>query len=780
MSHDISPRHIRVFLSSPSDVPNERKIAIDVLDQLPYDPLLRGKITVEVVAWDKKGGGTAMIATKTPQEAINEGLPMPSECDIVVVIFWSRMGTPLPESEVKPESYCYPTGTMWAESRYLSGTEWEYVDAMKAADSGGKPLVIVYRRSEPPVITMTDPKFDQKREQWQHVEAFFKSFNNPDGSIRHAYNSYGTPDDFREMFEDHMREQVGRILAEPVRADAPPTPEPPLWEGSPFPGLRAFTPDDAPIFFGRGRETDALIEKVRDSRFVAVVGASGSGKSSLVGAGLIPRLRGNAISGEIVGSKDWHIVTFTPGGASGDPFRALTDALVKAFPALIPSPLEAKRLKDEFVAALQDDPASLVDTCTAALAGQPAWSEVLLFVDQFEELFTVVPEPFRAPFVDLLAATAASTRVRAVVTMRADFYHACLKYKALEELLRTGSFPLGVPNQVALHEMITRPAARAGLVFEDGLPERILEDTGDEPGALALMAYTLDELYKACTGESGRVLSHAAYDALGGVTRAIGTRAHHIFETFSEDEQRVFFNIIRQLLTVRADGVPTRKRISLSQVQIDETSIKVVQAFTDARLFVSGINEQSKEPVIEIAHEALFGAWPHLNAWIIKAKEHIVLIEEMKRAAFVWYRNRQKDAYLWPDERLKLVYGAIRRLGIDLQQEFSPHELAFLIPEATRLLRELENVYTPHTRRSWIGERLSDIGDPRPGVGLRHDGLPDISWCEVPGGEITLKGNAGTFRVEPFYIARYTITCIQFQAFLVVDHTGRRGNEVSL
>lgn len=304
MSHDANRRHIRIFLSSPGDVPNERKIAIDVLDQLPYDPPFRGKITTEVIAWDKKGAGTAMIASKTPQEAINEGLARPSECDIVIVIFWSRMGTPLAKSEVKPETYRYPTGTAWEDWRYLSGTEWEYIDGMQAAEREGTPTVIVYRRTEKVLLDPSDTDFPKKLEQWQHVEAFFKSFSNPDGSIRHSYNPYASPDEFREQFEHHMREVIGRLLDAPARRrTTESTSLPDLWKGSPFPGLRAFTPADAPIFFGRGRETDDLVKRLSngENRFLAVVGASGSGKSSLVGAGLIPRLQANAIPG----SKDW-------------------------------------------------------------------------------------------------------------------------------------------------------------------------------------------------------------------------------------------------------------------------------------------------------------------------------------------------------------------------------------------------------------------------------------------------------------------------------------------
>src|SRR5437588_786952 len=115
-----SPRHIRVFISSPGDVPEERLIAAQVLDDLPRDPLLKGKITIEAVAWDQAGSAAPMLATMTPQEAINQGMPLPADCYLVIVIFWSRMGTPLPPEYTKPG----PGG-----ERYQSGTEWEYLNA---------------------------------------------------------------------------------------------------------------------------------------------------------------------------------------------------------------------------------------------------------------------------------------------------------------------------------------------------------------------------------------------------------------------------------------------------------------------------------------------------------------------------------------------------------------------------------------------------------------------------------------------------------------------------
>src|SRR5262245_58594789 len=131
-------RHIRIFISSPGDVGAERTMAREVIQQIMFDPGLIDRISVRVVAWDVVEASTPMLATMPPQAAINRVLPKPSECDIVIVIFWSRMGTPLPHPEYQKEN----------QEPYWSGTEWEYLDAMKAARVQHMPQVIVYRRTE--------------------------------------------------------------------------------------------------------------------------------------------------------------------------------------------------------------------------------------------------------------------------------------------------------------------------------------------------------------------------------------------------------------------------------------------------------------------------------------------------------------------------------------------------------------------------------------------------------------------------------------------------------
>ena len=372
----------------------------------------------------------------------------------------------------------------------------------------------------------------------------------------------------------------------------------------------------------------------------------------------------------------------------------------------------------------------------------------------------------------MLCQAVAGGRFRGVATLRADFYHQMIPVSAgLVQLLQDGSYPLGGPDPVSLHEMVVRPAERAGLEFEGDLDHRILPDTGSEPGALALMAYLLDELYRRRT-KDGR-LTLQAYTDLGGVAGAIGQRAEQIFRSLSPDAQAVLPRVFHRMVEVDERGTATRRRALRTEVVehalSSQPTEEMLTAFTQARLLVT--DRVGQFPTVEVAHEALLRKWDRLREWIEQTQDDRRLLRQVKVAALEWDQNSRQDAYRWPDERLKAAYVTIRALELDQEREFTPTEREFIRRESDRLLQEINNPNTPHSRRSWIGERLSAIGDPRPGVALRPDGLPDIDWCKVEvernsSVEIEIE-RIGMVKVDlPFYIARYPVTYIQFQAFI--------------
>jgi len=354
--------NLRVFLSSPSDVADERNLARQVLQNLPKEHAFRGKVHIEEVSWDDPGAPVPLAAHLTPQEAINQERPKPSECDVVVVILWSRMGTPLPDEFRKPDG-----------SAYRSGTEWEFVDAIESAEKAGKPIVWVYKRNEEIKIVARDLQREEKLRQADTVEAFFSEFHSKGGgSLQRSYLAYDSPNEFARLLEQHLRDQIAKRLEEVklplAQAETaalfesdPKSMKEPLWQGNPYRGLDPFGPEHTAIFFGRGLETDELVKRVRDDvRVLAVIGASGSGKSSLVAAGLLPRLAAGAVDG----GAQWVQVRFTPAEQGDNSFRALAMAL---FSRLHGTKLSVDAMADR----LSLEPAYIEEVARQALNGKP-------------------------------------------------------------------------------------------------------------------------------------------------------------------------------------------------------------------------------------------------------------------------------------------------------------------------------------------------------------------------------------------------------------------------
>ncbi|MEO1646837.1 MAG: hypothetical protein AAFR67_16735, partial [Chloroflexota bacterium] len=362
-----------------------------------------------------------------------------------------------------------------------------------------------------------------------------------------------------------------------------------------------------------GLEVAQLVKVIEANRFAAVVAASGSGKSSLVAAGLIPRLKANAIVSDTVGSADWRFARLTP-SEYANPIEGLFHALNSAFPEHKVSPMMIVQEKKAFVESVSENPQSLVEICDAlvAEANAPAWTEIMLFIDQFEELFTLVSPTDRETLVSVLDAVSQSTRLRCIITMRSDFYANCLELPTLANLLKAGTYPLTVPSAGALIEMIEMPASRAGLTWDDGLPGKIQADTGTGAGALALMAYALDELYHGV--DDNKRLTFTAYNALGGVEGAIGKRAESTCDALElDDKEAILQQVFRELVAVDERGTATRQRAKLSK--FGDSQRVLIDAFVDARLLVT------HEEMVEVAHEAIFRSWERIVEWIESAQE---------------------------------------------------------------------------------------------------------------------------------------------------------------
>jgi hypothetical protein len=229
-------RTLRVFISSPGDVADERSLARQLLKQeLPYDPLIRGYLTFDVVSYDDPSAPLPVPASTTPQEAVNRFGLKPSECDIVIIILWSRIGTPLD----------HKVFSKMDGNQFLSGTEWEFEDAYNAQP---RPTILVYRRSEEPKIGLDDPAWDDKKRQYDLLRKFFEQFNNVDSSVKSGFKTYLSPHEFKRQLETDLKYLIRHNnYGSPDAANQILKAE---WSRSPYPGLRAFKADETSVFLG--------------------------------------------------------------------------------------------------------------------------------------------------------------------------------------------------------------------------------------------------------------------------------------------------------------------------------------------------------------------------------------------------------------------------------------------------------------------------------------------------------------------------------------------------
>ena len=392
------------------------------------------------------------------------------------------------------------------------------------------------------------------------------------------------------------------------------------------------------------------------TRIVAVIGASGSGKSSLVGAGLIPRLH----AGAFPGSAGWVTVRFTPAERGSDPFLNLMRRLAPTL-ASPSTPLET------IADTLRTHPIEINALAAQVLQGKSANAELLLFADQFEEIFSArVEERHRGPFISLMDEIARSPRIRLVLTLRADYYEHCTRDPRLAAWLREGSFPLAAPTPLALAEMIERPARVAGLDPEPGLADAILQDAGTEPGALALVEFALEELYER---SGGKRLTLAAYRALGGKGGGIGGVIEGQAEKAVQDaagkvDEAALAKIFPLLADVDERGGTVRKRARRDSFAEREEAL--INRLVDGRLLVTN-KDDANLSWVEVAHEAVLRHWSRLSNWLTDNRD------------FLLWRRRLK---VWLDSR-SLLHGAQLTVAKDWRKRRGHHALT---PEENALV----------------------------------------------------------------------------------------------
>jgi tetratricopeptide (TPR) repeat protein len=429
---------------------------------------------------------------------------------------------------------------------------------------------------------------------------------------------------------------------------APPEPGDP-----PYRGLTAFDEDDAGHFFGRERLVARLAGRLSTTSFLGVVGDSGSGKSSLVRAGLVPSLRNGQPfeDGSLppAGSARWDIRILTP---TAHPLQSLAACLGRDEPSLT----ALTQIEND----LTDNPAVLALAARRLLAHTAA-PRLLLVIDQFEEVFTQChQEDERAAFITTLTSAldpAEGQVLSVVIILRADFYARLAHYDRLRDLVAQNQEFIGAMNRDELFRAIVTPAALGNWKIQEGLVEVMLDDAGSEPGALPLLSHVLLETWRR---RRGRTLTLSGYNEAGGVRGAIARTAEAVFtQRLTPEQQPVARLIFTRLAGLDEDAQDTRRRASFSELitrASDSATIELVLSIlTDARLVTTGTQEPGGIKTVEVAHEALIREWPTLRTWLAEDRAGLILHQKLADDTRDWLRLDKDPGALYRGARLELA-----------------------------------------------------------------------------------------------------------------------------
>ncbi|HMQ24572.1 MAG TPA: BTAD domain-containing putative transcriptional regulator, partial [Acidimicrobiales bacterium] len=419
---------------------------------------------------------------------------------------------------------------------------------------------------------------------------------------------------------------------------------------NPYKGLRSFQEADAAEFCGREALVDRLLAEARESAFVTVVGPSGSGKSSLVHAGLVPALRREGAL----------VVSMVPGV---DPMLELRTALRRVATAA-----------DE---ATIDDRLQATDglgTVARELVG--ATGRLVLVVDQFEELWTMATDPVaRDRFADLLAHAAdGGAPIGVVATLRADQYDLPLQHPALGPVVSDHTFAVTPMSAAEIQDAIVLPAERVGVRFEPDLVPTMVGDVVRRPGALPLLQFALTELYEQ---RHHATITTAAYEALGGIGGAVARRAEALYDATPPGHREDVRRLFTQLVTAEADADDLRRRATVEELAAVDPG--VVEAYRVSRLIVTDHHPVTREPTVEVAHEALLREWPRLVDWIDEDRDALRVRRGISLAAAEWQVDPGDESTLLPGTRLPAAHDGAGSIALTAgERAFVPprHALA--------------------------------------------------------------------------------------------------------
>ena len=635
---------IRIFISSPSDVEVERQIAIQVINRLSQK--YQNSIQLKPILWERE----PLLASGHFQDALD-----PSTADIMVCMLWSRLGSPLPE---KFEGVDGRKG--------LTGSEWEFDYAVKAFEEKGRPEIIVYRKTADISTSLNDEALTERTlKQKRMVDAFFQTqFHNKDNdnTFKRAFFPFEQANDFEEQLETHLNQLIEkRLQDESVVNEHHIT-----WhQGSPFLGLASFNTEHQGVFFGRTRAIGELMNQYKlqvgaGQGFVMVTGMSGSGKSSLVNAGILPLITTPRVVQYQVGNVT--LIRTRPGDCEHQrgPLMGLCEQLVASLPEFSKIEVDAETLFEQ----INHSPKGLAATFKQIIKAiqskhqlhQQVEARIQLVLDQTEELFTTSSfnKEHQQQFWLGIKQLIKTGVVWFIGSMRSDFEYQGEGTELVELMRGSGRYNLQPPTSSEIEQIITQPAKAAGLnyeVDENGisLATVLREATASQPGSLPLLEFCLDELFSLRSQEKGNgTLTFSAYfQSLGELTGAISKKAEAVIQNLKTEQQipvdnilPKLFNALIQLDPDNPDDVATAKTIPIDYFQEDHNAVILVEALVEARLLIVDQTE------VRIGHEALIHRWERIQQWLAIDKEFQTWKARIDRESNLWAQEFKLSARL--------------------------------------------------------------------------------------------------------------------------------------
>lgn len=653
-------KKLRIFISSPGDVQQERMIAKRVISDLGR--IYRDYVILEPILWED----LPLEATGSFQGGIDYFLNQ-SPIDIAVFILWSRLGTKL------GSSFCREDG-----SEYNSGTEYEFDMMYTLWQRTKQPRIMVYVKDAEPQFVGTTSHIKELLEQKDRLDQFIEEkFRDRETGTNYAYWQF----DKQQTFEERLRTHLTRLIKEQIGSEVLVR----EWEGNPYVGLRSYTMDESSIFCGRkGLIYDIVGKLLADNEdgkktTLFVLGESGSGKSSLINAGVLPQLLETSTN-----LKSFSAEIITPSSYRGHVYDGLVNLVLRYFPSIennpvasdlqngIPKNYDFKYLRH----ALLNNTTSIVP---------------IIFIDQFEEIFTdnLITVDERKRSLHLLRGLCETQQIFMIFSMRNDFYGYFTTHPELG-LIKSISYVIDVPNVSTseIAEIVEEPARKVNKRWardETGfsLNKKIIEDAV-RLQSLPLIEFALSELYSECV-ESDE-MTFEAYHRIGCLNGAVVQYADNFFSSLSLQEQEAFRSVLGSVITVSNDSdvVFVRKTSVRSNIEKTDAQKSVIQKLIDAHLFVSG-KDSNGNPTVSFVHEILLSSWNIVKDWCQQHKDFLSQNDHYEKLARYWKSNgcKKKDLILERSALLEAEYFMFHH-----EKDLQPMTLEFLDKSLVRQRRK--------------------------------------------------------------------------------------------